>query len=102
MSRLKQKWGITSDLQFWIIMVVFSLAGMSVIFVKRPIFAALGITSETSLWITIPLWVAVVFPSYQVLLLFWGTVFGQFRFFAAFQKKMLRRMRILPREELAA
>lgn len=97
-ARLMKKWEIQSDLQYWIIMLVFSLAGMSVVWVRKPIFAWLGIGAQTPFFLKFLLWLAVVFPSYQVLLLTWGTLFGQFKFFWKFEKRTLRALRILPRE----
>jgi hypothetical protein len=34
----------------------------------------------------------LIFPIYQVLLVFFGFIFGQFKFFWNFEKKMLSRM----------
>ncbi len=41
-------------------------------------------------WIYYPLYLILIFPVYQVLLIFFGTIFGQFNFFWWFEKKMLR------------
>lgn len=98
-ERLKTKWGITGDLQFWTIMLVFSLAGMSVVWVRKPVFAWLGVGVQTPFLLKLLLWLAIVFPSYQVLLLAWGTLFGQFHFFWKFEQRTLRALRILPREK---
>lgn len=97
MDRLKEKWGITSNFQFWVIMLMFSLAGMSVVYIRKPAFELLGLTNAP-LWIKVPAYVAIVFPSYKLLLLFWGTVLGQFRFAWWFVRKMLFRMRLIRTE----
>ncbi len=94
-EKLKRKWGIKTELQFWIIMAVFSLAGSSVVFVRRPIFELLGVGEHTNIVLKFCLWLAVIFPSYQVLLMVWGTLLGQFRFVWWFEKKMLRRLRLM-------
>ncbi|MGA0828911.1 MAG: DUF6787 family protein, partial [Flavobacteriaceae bacterium] len=39
-----------------------------------------------------PLRIGLIFPLYQLLLVFFGALFGQFRFFWNFEKKMLRRL----------
>ncbi len=118
-ERLKKKWGVTSNLQFWTIIFVFSAAGSSTVWVRRPVFKWLGVTAATPLWVKICLWLAVFFPSYQVLLVTWGTLmrflglgFKQLHkhsagddlvkvseFFWEFEKKTLRRLRILPQEK---
>lgn len=94
-QRLKRKWGVTNDFQFAVILFVFSVAGSSVLVVRKALFALMGLGPETPLWVKIPLWLLIVFPSYQVLLVTIGALCGQFTFFWNFEKKMLRRMRIL-------
>jgi hypothetical protein len=43
-------------------------------------------------WIFTPLRLIIVFPVYQVLILIIGFLFGQFKFFWQFEKKMLIKM----------
>jgi hypothetical protein len=90
LERLKKKWGITSNLQIILIMVVFSLAGMSIGFVRRPLFHVFGIEPTTPFWIKTLVYLASIFPIYQVLLLIYGTLLGQFRFFWEKEKKMVQ------------
>lgn len=90
-ERLKSKWGIETESQYWRIMLVFSLAGSSCIFVRKPVFAYLGITSDTNGFLWFAAWLMVILPSYQVLLLFWGAIFGVFPFTLWFVQKILRR-----------
>lgn len=91
-ERLKKKWGIQTELQFWIIMLVFSLAGSSTVWIRKPVFAWLGVGPDTPFVAKFLLWLAIIFPAYQVMLMLWGTILGQFRFVWWFEKKMLRRM----------
>jgi hypothetical protein len=79
LRRLQSKWGIQSRRRFWMIMLVFALTGASILFVKDPVFAALRITPETTLWIKLP----VALLLYQVLLLLIGSLLGEFHFFWA-------------------
>lgn len=90
-QRIKEKWGITSEFQFWVIMLVFSLAGSSTVWIRKPIFALLGVGPDTAFLWKFLLWLAIIFPAYQITLMFWGTLLGQFRFVWWFEKKMLRR-----------
>lgn len=93
MQRLKARWGIHSNFQLVIIMVVFAVTGSSAAKLASPLTTFLGITIEsTSAWIYWPVRVFLIFPIYQVLLVFFGFIFGQFRFFWNFEKKMLSRM----------
>jgi hypothetical protein len=57
--------------------------------------AVIGLTEEaTNPWIYKPLRLILIFPFYQVLIVFYGWLFGQFEFFWNFEKKMLRRMKL--------
>ena len=85
LERLKKRWGVTSGLQIVAIFLVFSLAGMSILWFRPPVYRLLRIDPDVSLWIKIPVCVLV----YQVFLLVWGTVLGQFRFFWEKEKRMV-------------
>ncbi|RLC25279.1 MAG: diacylglyceryl transferase [Deltaproteobacteria bacterium] len=90
-KKLKDKWGLKSNFQFWLIFVIFAISGSSTLFVKQPVFDFLGIDSTTSWWIVVPVYLLTITPSYFVILLFYGTIFGQFKFFWEFEKKMFSR-----------
>lgn len=89
LQRFKKKWNIKSNLQLVIILVVFSVTGSAALIVKKFAFDLMEIGPETSLLLKIPLYIITILPSYQILLLVIGTLFGQFRFFYEFQKKSL-------------
>lgn len=93
LEKLKQRWGVTSGWQVILILIVFACTGFSVLFIKQPLFDLAGITAETSPWIRIPFYIFTIFPAYQVLLLLYGFVFGQFRFFWNFEKRMFGRIK---------
>ena len=95
-DRLKRRWNIDSNLQFVLILTVFSLTGMSTLWVRKAIWPFLGLTPETSFFIKAPLYILIMFPAYQMLQLIIAFVFGQFRFFWEFEKKMFRRIGLLP------
>lgn len=99
-ERLKAKWGIETESQYWRIMIVFSLAGSSCVFVRKPVFELMGITSDTNTAIWWLAWFFVIFPSYQVLLMAWGAVFRVFPFTLWFVQKMLRRMKLYNKPDL--
>lgn len=92
MNKLKAKWGIESNWQLAIIFLVFSITGSLSVYVKALIFTAIGIGTDTSLILIVPLYILTIIPTYYVLLLIIGTVFGQYRFFLAFEKKSLGRI----------
>jgi len=98
MEKLKERWGIDSNLQVVIICVVFAITGSSSVYVAKPFLAWIGLARETfsdSFFGGFMYWslrLLLIFPFYQVLLVIYGWLFGQFRFFWNFEKKMLSRM----------
>lgn len=92
MKRLKERWGVTSNLQLTIIFIVFAITGSASAWLSKPFCLWLGITeNQVGFWFT-PLRLLLIFPIYQVLLVAIGTIFGQFKFFWEFEKKMLKSM----------
>jgi|SRR5690606_12315645 len=93
MSTFRQRWNIKSNFQLTIILIVFALTGSTSAYLSKPVLAWMGIHREAiSGWIYYPLYIILIFPIYQVLLVCYGWIFGQFTFFWAFEKKMLRSM----------
>ncbi|MBW4969063.1 DUF6787 family protein [Croceibacter atlanticus] len=93
MKKLKERWGISSNWQVVVIFIVFGITGSTSAKIAGPIVEFLGVTQEnTSGWIYWPVRILLIFPVYQVLLIIFGWIFGQFQFFWAFEKKMLRRL----------
>lgn len=91
MANFKERWNISSNWQIFVIIVVFAITGSSAAYLSKPILATFGITKETvAEWEYYLLYIVLIFPIYQVLLVSFGFLFGQFKFFWAFEKKMLR------------
>ncbi len=92
MNKLKQRWGVKTNLQLTTIFIVFAITGSASAWLSKPFCLWLGITNEDlGYWFT-PVRLLLIFPIYQVLLVSIGFLFGQFKFFWAFEKKMLRSM----------
>ena len=93
MNRFKEKWGITSNFQLAIILLVFSITGSVAVLVAKPVLDLVGLDKEAlSPWVFWPISIFIIFPIYQVLIVLIGAIFGQFKFFLAFEKKMLVRL----------
>ena len=93
MKRLKEKWGIKSTFQLIIIFFVFSITGSLALWVAKPLLSLIGVEKNLlSPWIFWPVRILIIFPIYQVLIVIVGAIFGQFRFFWNFEKKMLSRL----------
>ena len=93
MKRLKEKWGITSNFQLFIICVVFAITGSLSVLITEPVILFLfgdldGLTPLLS-WL---LRILIIFPIYQALLLFFGFIFFQYKFFYQFEKKFLKKI----------
>lgn len=91
LQSLQQRWGLTNITQVLVILLVFACTGFSVMYLKKPVFNWLEITSETT-WLKKILGYIITLSAYQVILLGYGTLFGQFRFFWNFEKKMFGRI----------
>ncbi|MGM0620391.1 MAG: DUF6787 family protein [Bacteroidota bacterium] len=94
LEKLKRKWNIKSDFQLALILIIFSVTGSASLYVRKFVFTWMEISPETSLWIKIPLYILIVFPSYQILLLIISGLLGQFRFAWEFEKKVFSRFRV--------
>ena len=93
MNKLKEKWGITSNFQIIIILVVFSITGSVAVWIAKPVLNLVGLDKEVvSPWLFWPIRIFIIFPIYQILIVIIGALFGQFKFFWSFEKKMLVRL----------
>jgi hypothetical protein len=93
MKRLKEKWGITSNSKLFVIFFVFSVTGSLALWVAKPLLSFLKVERDLlSPWVFWPVRILIIFPIYQVLIVIIGAIFGQFKFFWAFEKKMLVRL----------
>lgn len=89
-ERMKRRWGVESTGRFWLIMLVFSLAGMSIVRVKKPLFHFLHFPYHAAWWVKVPIYILIMFPLYQLFSLIWAAIFGQWSFFWEKEKKLGR------------
>jgi hypothetical protein len=95
MGNFKERWNITSNWQVFVIILVFALTGSTAAMISKPILHWLGVSRETHhILLYLLLYILIIFPIYQILLVGIGFLFGQFKFFWAFEKKMLRSMKL--------
>jgi hypothetical protein len=91
-QKLEKKWILNYKWEMIRVFMVFAITGSSSIFVGRPIIKLIGITKENLnpfiYWI---LFIIIGLIFYQILLVTFGWLFGQFKFFWEFEKKMLKR-----------
>lgn len=91
-KKLENKWVVQYRWEMIRIFIVFAATGSSSVVVGRAIMNLIGITKENLnvlvYWILYFI-IGIIF--YQILLVSFGWLFGQFKFFWEFEKKMLRR-----------
>lgn len=91
-DKLERKWSVDYRWEMIRVFIVFAITGSSSVFIGRPVIALIGITKDNLnivlYWI---LYIIVGIIFYQILLVAYGWLFGQFKFFWEFEKKMLRR-----------
>ena len=92
-KKLENKWKVNYKWEMISIFLVFATTGSSSVFVGRPILKLIGITKENlNPFIYWVLYIIIGFIFYQIMLVLIGWLFGQFKFFWAFEKKMLTRL----------
>jgi len=91
LDSLKERWKLGSLFQVVIVLVVFACTGFTVLFLKRPIFNYVFHGAEVPIW-AIVIYYILILPVYNLFLLFYGFVFGQFRFFWNFEKRFFARI----------
>ena len=94
MKKLKERWEIDSNWQLIVILLVFSITGSAATKLAAPTMELLGIGRDIGDFFYWAIRILLIFPLYQVLLVFFGWLFGQHKFFWKFEKKMIRRMRL--------
>ncbi|HMP99926.1 MAG TPA: prolipoprotein diacylglyceryl transferase [Cyclobacteriaceae bacterium] len=90
-ERLKKRWNLHSARQVIIVLIVFACTGTTVLLIKKPLFAWWFPDGDKPLWASISYWI-LIFPVYNVFLLGYGFLFGQFKFFWEFEKKFFNRI----------
>lgn len=99
MEKLKKRWGLSSNGQVLLIFLVFGITGSSSLYVARPLLEYFGMArpdfAPGFFWGGLSYYVIrilTIFPTYQILLVTYGWLFGQFEFFWNFEKNMLSRL----------
>ncbi len=91
-KKLEKRWIVTYRWEIIRIFIVFAVTGSSSLLIGRPLISFVGITKENLnpiiYWI---LFIIIGLIFYQILLVTFGWLFGQFQFFWEFEKKMLKR-----------
>ena len=77
---MQDKWELPTIWQVIVVLLTFALAGPTVLLIKEPILNFLVGDMEMEWWMT-ALYIVFIFPIYNIILLFYGFLLGQFNFF---------------------
>ena len=88
-KRLQKKWGVSTR-QFWIIFIVFGLTGTTTAILTRYITGWLGMDANTWWAWKVLFRVMMLLVGYQIILLIYAALLGQWKFFWKYEKKLLR------------
>lgn len=91
LQRLQTKWNLNSVWQVIVILLVFACTGITVLLIKKPLLSLLAGRDGDSVLASV-LYYVFILPVYNVLLLGYGFVFGQFNFFWEFEKRFFKRL----------
>jgi len=72
-------------------LLVFALTGTTVLLLKRPLFRALPEVIMSNSWFHVAYFILIL-PIYNIILLLYGALFGQFDFFWEFEKRMFQKL----------
>lgn len=89
-KKLENKWQVQFRWEFIAIFLCFAVTGSTAGRVSNPLMEIIGLSRETTTaWLYWPVRILLIFPVYQVLLLVYGWIFGQYAFFKSFAIKMI-------------
>jgi hypothetical protein len=92
-KKLENRWVVDYKWEMIAIFIVFAITGSISAKLAEPLTHLIGIDRATSnAWLYWPVRIFFILPIYQILLVGFGWLFGQFTFFWNFEKKMLKRM----------
>src|SRR5688500_18425586 len=89
-EKLKKRWNLSSAWQVVDVLLVFACTGCTILFIKKPLLNWLAGEQGDSTLATVFYYIFIL-PLYNIILLGYGFVFGQFRFFWEFEKRFMER-----------
>lgn len=90
-DKLKERWKVKNTFQVVLILIVFACTGTTVALLAKPLLRSIFSPAEVPLWAKV-LYYILILPIYNVFLLLYGALFGQFRFFWDFEKRFFSRL----------
>jgi len=90
LQKLQNRWGVSAK-RVLLILLVFALTGTTILFIKTPILNFIVGENEKT-WIHSLIYFILILPIYNVFLLIYGALLGQYHFFWEYEKKFFKRM----------
>ena len=87
LRKLQERWKVDSITKVILILMVFALTGTTVVYIKKFVKPFLGDD-----WYVDMIYYVVILPFYNLILLVYGVIFGQGRYFWEFEKRFFSRM----------
>ena len=92
-KKIKKVLKVKNSFQLFMVMLVFAITGSLSVYVSIFVLNILGLDDEKlNFWIYWFLRILIIFPIYQILLIFIAALMGQFEYFWKFEKKILKRI----------
>lgn len=91
LENLKKRWHLDSLKQVVVILLVFALTGTTILLLKKPLLIWAFPDGQHPLWFSI-LYFILILPVYNLFLLVYGALLGQFTFFWEFEKRFVKRL----------
>jgi len=94
-NNIKKHWGVSSNFQVIIILVVFSVTGFSTMYSHKFINYILGINTQTDFWIKAIVFILIILPLWSLLFFLWGTLLGQKQFVVKFLQTKIKLLSLI-------
>ena len=98
-EKLKKRWNIESDWQVAIILLAFTLTGFSTLYVHKLVDQMLGIDESSPFIYKVLVFIVIVLPVYNILLIIYGSLLGQYKFFKNFIIQFFSRIFFIKRKK---
>lgn len=90
-ERLKHRWALKNTAQVLMVLLVFALTGTTILVIKQPLLNLIFGDNPQPVWFSVMYYILIL-PVYNVLLLMYGALLGQFTFFWQFEKRFFNRI----------
>lgn len=91
LQKLQVRWKVQSVWHVIVILIVFACTGTTVVYIAKPVLSWCFNPGPVPTWGKIVYYILIL-PIYNVFLLAYGFIFGQFKFFYEFEKRFLNRI----------